>query len=743
VSSKEQDLARNGGRLSLQMWLFAVAIVVLASWCIWVVRGMHEARQQWRSNLDILGQVTQVGSDIGKLVLEPTPPPPSSVRTVSHRFLASIQAMAAAQPEDASVRQLRLSATRATMRVLAVASVASNAEAAEARPPVKERLSGLLSWVGQASAVLRTRDDALSARLEGESQSLYTVVATALGLAVINLGLLAGWQRRSQRFSGQVVQRRAAEEAQRRTDASFRALIEASPLLVLVSQDGLIRYANPTAVRKLRYGKAKDLRGGEEAKLVAETEHLGEPSVPNSGSVSMMRELRLRTRDGQYLVAEVQRLELVFDGQPSVLTIAHDVSERRRMQSLLLIAERMASVGTLAAGVGHEINNPLAYVLANLEFLECSARRAATGGAPLKPEDVADVLRETQEGAERIRGIVGDLKACSRVDEGEAGPVDLGRVIKLAQRMAGIHVKPRAQLHVEVGDIPPVWGNDGRLIQVFLNLLVNAAQAIPEGASSRNEVRVVVRQEDNDVVSEISDTGVGIEPKHLAKVFDPFFTTKPVGKGTGLGLAFCHGIVTSYGGAIAVRSEVGAGTTFTIRLRIADVAELPEAEQRRRRTSETLKTIGPRETILVVDDEPAIGRMFQRALSASYDITTCESGSAALDRIEQGERFDLIVTDLMMPGLSGMEVHEGITAIDSAQGKRMIFMTGGAFTDAMESFLATTKRPKLDKPFSIDFLRSFVKRCLETGFAPDTPLPESVEKVAGSDAHVRAGWRES
>jgi signal transduction histidine kinase len=254
--------------------------------------------------------------------------------------------------------------------------------------------------------------------------------------------------------------------------------------------------------------------------------------------------------------------------------LADSLKALKTTQARLLFADRLASVGQLAAGVGHEINNPLAYVLSNLHYVHKEMTR--TQGAPVGEElqELLTAIADAREGAERVRLIVQDLKQLSRPDEASTGPVELGVVLRRVMKLTSHEIGRRARLVEEVGELPPVQGSGSGLGQVFLNLLINAAQAIPEGNVEGNEVRVRARRETAErVVVEVSDTGRGIAPEHLERIFEPFFTTKPVGEGTGLGLSVCHGIIQAQGGEIQVESQPGRGATFRVSLKAAQVEE--------------------------------------------------------------------------------------------------------------------------------------------------------------------------
>ncbi len=261
----------------------------------------------------------------------------------------------------------------------------------------------------------------------------------------------------------------------------------------------------------------------------------------------------------------------------SVLERCREV-ERRRVQM-----DRLAMMGTLAAGVAHEISNPLAYVTSNITFIRRLLEEAPT--APLGLEDRAEALqalRETWQGIERIAQVTRDIKSLSRRGE-EKLPVNLHEAIDCAARMAAPTIAKRARFEVQMDELPVVLGDTGRISQVVLNLLVNAAQAIQEGNTAANEVRLVARtEEDGWARIEVHDSGCGMSAEVKAHLFEPFFTTKPAGVGTGLGLSISHSIVVGLGGSIAVESEPGNGTTFRVRLPAAvGLTQLETADEHR------------------------------------------------------------------------------------------------------------------------------------------------------------------
>lgn len=424
-----------------------------------------------------------------------------------------------------------------------------------------------------------------------------------------------------------------------------------------------------------------------------------------SHATTERRELLAKRHDRSTFWASVSSTPIIDDGRYlGGLAMVSDITEQRKLQTQLMVADRMVSVGTLAAGVAHEINNPLTAVLSNLELaIKQIEQRRGADAAPWIAE-VSDELRDAQDGGKRVQRIVRDLKVFSRGETDKRGPVDLVAVLESALRMTANELRHRAKLVKEFLPIPPVDGDESRFGQVFLNLLVNAAQAIPEGKADSNEVRVRTRQEGDRVVVEVEDTGEGMTADVVARLFTPFFTTKPVGVGTGLGLSICHRIVTAVGGELSVESERGRGTTFRVRLVAASVAVAPPVTA----APVVRSAPGRRGRVLVVDDEPAIGAVLRRHLESEHDVTVTTAAQEALDRVKRGEAFDVVICDLMMPHMTGMDLYGEIARIAPEQAARMVFLTGGAFTPRAQDFLLDGTKVHLEKPVDSAALRRVV-----------------------------------
>jgi CheY-like chemotaxis protein len=255
--------------------------------------------------------------------------------------------------------------------------------------------------------------------------------------------------------------------------------------------------------------------------------------------------------------------------------------------------------------------------------------------------------------------------------------------------------------------VRPVWANEARLEQVVINLLMNAAQAVPEARAEANEIRLTVRDDGRGhAVLEVADNGEGIPPEVRSRIFDPFFTTKPVGVGTGLGLSICHGIVMSLGGQIRVESELGAGTTFRVVLPTTDPLE-DEAPTEARETP--LPSHKRRAHVLVVDDELPIATTMRELLGLEHEIFIATGAREALAVIRSGANFDVIFCDLMMPGMSGVDLYEQLRVQSPGLERKIVFMTGGAFTTRAAEFLASVDNRRIEKPFSLGLLERIVR----------------------------------
>jgi DNA-binding response OmpR family regulator len=385
--------------------------------------------------------------------------------------------------------------------------------------------------------------------------------------------------------------------------------------------------------------------------------------------------------------------------------------------------DRMASLGTLAAGIAHEINNPLTYVIANLQLVEqalagapqsprASARATPTAGdvqQPDRDDGLSARLRNALEGAERIRNIVADVKTFARAADDHRTLIDVRGVMDSAIRVVFAEIRQKAQVVKEYTHVSLVMANAGQLGQVFVNLLLNAAYAVGDSGPDHNVIRVSVRTPSpGQVLIEVSDSGRGIPTEETSRIFEPFFTTKPVGVGTGLGLSICHGIVQSLGGNISVESEIGRGTTFRITLPSSSAASHSSRPPPLYGTRPAL-----RGRVLIVDDEPQIAEVVRLILQSDHDASTAAGAAQAFELLTAdpaGPAFDVILCDLHMPGMSGMDLYEKLLATRPEVAERIVFMTGGTYTSRSRDFVARVKNTCIDKPVDAAELCALVAR---------------------------------
>jgi PAS domain S-box-containing protein len=393
------------------------------------------------------------------------------------------------------------------------------------------------------------------------------------------------------------------------------------------------------------------------------------------------------------------------------VAVFRDVTERKRLEQRIAVSERLAAIGTLTAGVAHEINNPLSASLANVEFalerLTWLRSDIATNGVTRLSvgtlEEATSALFDAERAGQRVRTIVQDLKRFARAEEAERTVLDLPDVLDVAIKLTEHQVKHSARMTRRYGTTPLVEANEGQLVQVVVNLIVNAAQAIGNGAAARHEIVVSTRTDDAGRAEfVVKDSGPGISKQDLAKIFDPFFTTKAIGDGTGLGLSICHSVVASLNGELSVESELGSGAAFKVALPPASAK--PEPVQ----NPSIVPLPGRRGRVLCIDDDQAVLRTVTRVLGERHEVVTDLRAHDALSRIAHGEGFDIIFCDLMMPEMTGVDFYHTIRTANPALAERIVFLTGGAFTKTAAAFLETCANLVVLKPFKVLALRKVV-----------------------------------
>ncbi|MEM7160713.1 MAG: ATP-binding protein [Myxococcota bacterium] len=529
------------------------------------------------------------------------------------------------------------------------------------------------------------------------------------------------------------IERRRLEELSR-NEARYRGLLEVAFEGLVVLKNDCIVDLNPgfvaisgrsrsellgrelTAILELEPGK--DGIDGESIDSVPSME-----AITNHPKADLLRKNAIREATGQRPNGEVFHVELVGRVQDSDRGLVRymavrDITERRRATLQLSIAHRAVALGTLSAGIAHEINNPLSWMMTNLQMAQDELRQGQAGGLRLAPAQQAMLrtLDDALSGGRRVMAIVRDLKTLSR-HHGKVGTADVHAALDLACRIASRQIEARARLVRDYGHVPSVVGSEGRLGQVFLNLLTNAVQAIPEGERDMHRITLRTRSRGKEVEVSVRDDGRGIPASVLPHIFDPFHTTRSDEDGTGLGLSISRNIIDGMGGTINVDSRVGEGTTFTLCLPVAERPEVTATPAARATTSiaraapNRAGLSGQHVRVLVIDDEPLLGKSLRRALR-EHEVIYTEDPARALELCSETD-FDVIVCDVMMPVISGENVYDSLKERAPELADRMIFMTGGAFTAGAQDFLQRIDNPVLIKPFSPNDLRVAVRRMLE------------------------------
>lgn len=477
------------------------------------------------------------------------------------------------------------------------------------------------------------------------------------------------------------LQRHADRERLRRSKLNLRNIIEGSADgLVVLDESRTILHANAAAA-ELHTTTVPELLGRS----------LDFPAIEGTTT-----EVTLQPVDAAERTIEMRVTRIEWQDAPAYLGSLRDVTDRVRTAALerrLVHQDRLASIGQLAAGVAHEINNPLAWISSNLHMLtEVVNEVAASPTDTALLEECRQMIAESLEGTTRVATIVKNLKSFARSDSGEVQLTDVNEVVGMAAQMTNNEIKHRARLELELGELPLIAADRGRLGQLLVNLLVNACHALDLGHADINSIRIKTYAVDNEIFIDVIDSGHGIPTHLIDHIFDPFFTTKDVDGGTGLGLSLCVEIVADHNGQIGVTSREGEGTTFTVRLPHDTGLAVGPATGRFDRTP----MAGGR--VLVIDDEPLVRQAFERTLRRYHDVVLANGGAAGLARLIEDQAFDVILCDMMMPDLDGPSIFRQVAIAHPTLAARMIFVTAGTFGEDADRFLRECEQPILQKP---------------------------------------------
>lgn len=495
-----------------------------------------------------------------------------------------------------------------------------------------------------------------------------------------------------QQFSGTAavaIENAQLHEAVRRSEERYRTLFQnAFEIVLTLDITGNIIAWNTAALRFLGVSPAElmsqplniyDLvsaQTGEQLRRL-QTDMLHENTAPS--------EIELYRPGGSTSILEVTMQVVREAGSPQgMYIIGRDTTERRKLEAVSRQNEKLAALGQLVAGTAHELNNPLAIVLGTTQLLLRD---------PMATHFIEDV-QNIEAAAQRAKQIVSQMRTFAREQHNVRAAVDVQSLIERAFAYQSSRLQHLdARVSVEIAEhTPPIWGDAYQLEQMLDNLLQNAVQAVAERHVPPRTIAVSARPVDNCVQIRITDNGPGIAPDVLPHIFDPFFTTREIGHGTGLGLSLVYGIVEKHGGTVLAESTHGQGATFTV--------ELP-AQQSQEELTESLPKEAVNSTILVVEDEPDVRMIVERALTQhGYEVDAVNNSEAALDRVA-GKHYDLLITDLRMPGMSGKELFDRLH--NRYPHLKWVFITGDTMSAQSEQLM---KRglPFLVKPFTLDDL---------------------------------------
>ena len=530
------------------------------------------------------------------------------------------------------------------------------------------------------------------------------------------------------RLQEDIAKRIEVQHALRASEEQYRAMFNASiDGLALWSADGAIVDLNLTLWRMYGYSDAEFLARDPDKPIRQARRPALDKILPLVAKGEPFHtEVTDHRKDGSSLELEVHGIPMLYQAKPRMLTISRDITEKKRaseelarQREMLHQREKLAALGSLLAGVAHELNNPLSVVVARAAILE-EREDAATRGAASK----------IRAAAERCARIVRTFLAMARQQQPERAPVVIREVIAAALDITGYALKTSGiEVTLDLAEnVPPVLADADQLHQVFMNLIINAQQALQD-QPRRRKLTLTSRFDSgaNAIRIAVADNGPGIPDTVRSRIFEPYFTTKPLGKGTGVGLAVCLGIVEAHGGTLTVGGGEGLGTIFTIVLPAGSPNESIAEEV------QPLNANSGQRSALIVDDELGVRETLTEILTSSgHRVVTAASGREALERMGK-QRFDVILTDIRMPDLDGRALYREIERRWPERAAQVVFVSGDTLTSTLRVFAEESGRPVIEKPF----LPSEVRRVVSA-------VIEGVERDNGDenpdqDSHPRAG----
>ena len=516
-----------------------------------------------------------------------------------------------------------------------------------------------------------------------------------------------------------ITERKRAEEALQESERRY-CLLANNVTDVIWNMDMNLRYTyiSPSVTRMKGWSVEEAMALSLEESLTPASFELAQKILAEELAIENMRQrnlFRSRTleleqicKDGSTIWTESKMTFLRdLECRPiGISGITRDITERkkaeaerREFEQKAQLASRLATVGEMASGIAHEINNPLTSIIG---FAQLLMQKDI-------PEDAKEYAKIINDGAARVASIIKRLLAFARQQKPERTYVDINQIIETTIQLRTYEMETsniKVVAHLDPG-LPWTMADAGQLQQVFLNIIMNAETEM-KLAHRKGKLSIKTEAIDNTIRISFKDNGPGIAKENTERIFDPFFTTKKVGKGIGLGLSICHGIISDHNGQIYARSKLGRGATFIVELPI--IPEEKQLELAEPGADESKRVTGAK--ILVVDDEPATLQLLSQILTGEgHKVQTVDNARDALERINS-ERYSLILLDIKLPGMSGTELYKSIQKIAQSLARRVVFITGDVLGVDTRDFLSKTKAPYITKPFDIEQLKKDINRIL-------------------------------
>jgi PAS domain S-box-containing protein len=538
---------------------------------------------------------------------------------------------------------------------------------------------------------------------------------TIRNLQVSMMDVFWDGKKQHQTLYNDITGRKQAEEALKLSEQNFRNTLDSSTMGIFIGDSGMVLYVNQAFLEMFGYDNIDEVKATRPVELYSPEsydQYLQHKEKRKRGEFEADNfEIDVVHKDGSRRHLQANRKEVLWDGKSQSQILYNDVTalkqaeeERQKFEDKAQIASRLAVVGEMAAGVAHEINNPLTGVLGFSQMLLEKEN---------VPEEIKAELRLIVDGSQRVADIVKRLLTFARQTKPVKTLTNINELIDNTLKLRE-YVLKTVNINIITRFDPELpWSvvDPGQLQQVFLNLIVNAEQAM-KVAHGRGTLTITTKQKENNIRISFQDDGPGITPENLKRLFEPFFTTKAPGEGTGLGLSLSRSIILEHNGSMSVESEFGRGADFIIELPIIEslssVSDVLPPEKVKLTGTEHGK-------ILVVDDEPGVRILLERVFTQmGHQVDCVADAETAVNKLDSGLTYDVILTDVRMPGMSGIELHSYILMKTPAMKNKIIFITGDVMGADIKEFLMKNDLIYFAKPFDIEALKGTINNLLMT-----------------------------